>query len=91
MNNQEKIELICKQERKITVIKEWLIVAFFLTCFAVALLIVYFIFAQTNEEAPKNIVYVLIVFAASLFLGFAYNNNLSKRLNRLWEEKKELF
>ena len=90
MNNQEKIELICKQERKIVAIKEWLTVVFVLACFASPLLIVHSIFTQANEEAPKNIVYVLIIFATSLFLGFAYNNKLSKRLNRLWEEKKEL-
>lgn len=91
MDNQEKINEICKRERRVSVIKEWLVIAFFLTCFAVVLLIVYFMFTNNNQETPKNIINVLISFAVILFFGFAYNNSLSKKLNRLWEEKKELF
>ena len=98
MKNQKKINEICRKEGKVQLIKEWLGVLFFVAAIIVA--IIYYkavSFAVTvpdmkyDQIAGETIIITLTVFAGLLIAGYFFNKFLSKKLDRLWEQKQLLF
>ncbi|HBA37023.1 TPA: hypothetical protein DCZ15_04105 [Candidatus Falkowbacteria bacterium] len=94
MKKETKIDEICRKENKVQLTKEWLRILFFVTAAIVA--IIYCKALSTpiidhGETAAITITVTLSAFAALLISGYFYNGFLSKKLDRLWEQKKLLF
>ena len=94
MGNKNQIEEICCKESKVQLKKEWLGILFFVAAVIVAV-IYYKAFsapiADHGVAAGKTILIALSTFAVLLIFGYFYNGFLSKKLDRLWEQKKLLF
>ena len=100
MKNEKKVEEICRQEKKLLAIKEWLVVSFFL---ASAVVVWVYISALMDRAADPllnieqdrvvatKIITTLFTFAVTIIAGYLYNKALSKKLDRLWEKKSVLF
>jgi len=98
--NSKEIERLASQEAKICNQKWYLGASFF-----PAIIIVIWIYVRAIMEAVNNPVFdikhdqmaatkILItysLFAVALVIGYLYNQKLSKKLDRLWEQKKALF
>lgn len=93
MKNEEAIEQIVSQENKVSNQKTYLWVAFFLVSLAVGV-IVFMTLKNYHSGSEKSAVIILTtytVYALLLFAGWFYDRYLSKKLERLWNEKKLLF
>jgi len=100
--NEEKINAICQKEGKVQQTKEWLGVLFFVAVIIVAIVYYKAISFAVNVPDPlltmkydriagATIIITLAIFAGLLISGYFYNGMLSKKLDRLWEQKKLLF
>ena len=92
--NEEKISEICGKEKQVLNIKNWLITLFFLAAIIVALIIIKSLFTTNldhGQEAVTNIIITLSIFAISIIAGYLYGQRLSKKMDKLWEQKKEFF
>jgi uncharacterized membrane protein required for colicin V production len=94
MKNENQIDEICRKESKVQLTKEWLGILFFVAAAIVA--VIYYKalsapIADHGEAAAITIIITLSAFAALLISGYFYNGFLSKKLDRLWEQKKLLF
>jgi uncharacterized membrane protein len=98
--NEEKIDEICHKEGKVLIIKEWLGVLFFVAAIVVAGVYIkalslpvsnYVSDMERDRVAATVIIICLSAFAATITAGYFYNQLLSKKLDRLWEQKKLLF
>ncbi len=92
-NNEKKVEEICRKEDKIKVIKEWLVVLFFLAAVMVGIVFYIGISASTNDNgktAEITMLIALVTFAGLIIAGYIFNKFLSKKLHRLWQQKKLL-
>ena len=97
MKNENQINEICRKESKVQLMKEWLDVLFFVAAIIVA--IVYYkaiSFAVTpdplltmkyDQIAGAAIIITLSIFVCLLISGYFYNRFLSKKLDKLWEQK----
>lgn len=93
----KEIEEIVKQEAKISNKKWYLKASFFLVS---ALVILIYVLAVkealakddllSDQVALVKIIVTLSVFAGLLIVGYFYNQKLSKKLDKLWEEKKKM-
>jgi hypothetical protein len=96
---EKEIEKICKKEGKILATKEWLCAAFFLSAVITAIVYLKSLSEALNSSlgidgdraAVVKIIIAFSVFAVSIIAGYLYNQLLSKKLDRLWEQKKALF
>lgn len=102
MKNKEKINEICRKEGNVQLMKEWLGILFFVAVIIVAIIYYKAIsFAVTvpdplltmkyDQIAGETIIITLTVFAGLLIAGYFFNKFLSKKLDRLWEQKQLLF
>jgi len=91
--NEEKIREIYHKELKIQLIKDWLVILFFLACGIVAAIYCGTLFltvAVDGKAAAVTILTTLIIFSGLLISGYCYNKFLSKKLDKLWDQKKLL-
>jgi len=98
--NEKEIEKIANQERKI-VLAKWFIGASFFPLIIAA----FWIYIKAITEPVVNplldiehdqmvatkIIFTFSLLAALLIIGYFCNWELSKKLDRLWEQKKTLF
>ncbi len=95
--NEKQISEICYKEDRVKLIKEWLRISFFILSTVVIMLMV--IFAGTAKDqsigdqrmAVIKIIVTLLTFALLIIAGYFYDRFLSKKMDKLWEEKKALF
>lgn len=102
MKNENQINEICRKEGRVRLTKEWLVILFFIAIIIVAIIYYKAIsFAVTVPDplltmeydriAGARIIITLSVFVGFLITGYCYNMFLSKKLDRLWEQKQLLF
>ena len=95
MKNEKEILEICKKERKIILKKQWLVTLFFVAAAVVIGIICCKALSAPvgdyGEAAGLAILITLSIFASLIISGFFYYKNLSKKLDKLWEQKKLLF
>ena len=91
MKNEEKLAEICKKEEKILLKQQWLVLLFFVAAAVVVGIICYvFVAIDYGDVAAIIILITLSVFASIVISGYFYDKSLSKKLDRLWEQKKLL-
>jgi len=91
MNKEEKIDEICRKEDGIQKVKDWLVVLFFFAAIAVVVVSYRALSASVNDHGKTAVVTMLValsVFAGVIVAGYFYNKFLTKKLNKLWEQKK---
>ena len=98
--NDKEIERIANQEQKVLLAKMYLWVLFFILS---ALVFWTFVKAvmesmanpafdiKQDQMAATKIIIALSLFAVALVIGYLYDKKLSKKLDKLWEQKKALF
>ena len=94
MKNENQIDAICRKEGKIQQAKEWLGILFFVAAAIVAVICYKAVTAPIADHGETAVITILITlstFAGLLITGYLYNRFLSKKLDRLWEQKKLLF
>ena len=95
MKNEKEILEICKKERNVILKQQWLVTLFFIAAAAVIGIIcckaLTAPIADHGEAAGTTILATLSVFAGLIISGFFYYKFLSKKMDRLWEQKKLLF
>lgn len=98
--NENEIEKIANQEKKIVLTKTYLWLSFFpLSVFVFWTFIKAVMESSANSEfdikqdqmAVTKIIITLSLFAVALVIGYLYNKKLSKKLDKLWQQKKALF
>jgi D-alanyl-lipoteichoic acid acyltransferase DltB (MBOAT superfamily) len=88
-----KITEICDKKNKIQSIKEWLEILFFAISAIVAVICYQSITAQTADHGQTEVITIIVTLSAFAVLcisGYFYSQFLSKKLDRLWEQKKLL-
>jgi hypothetical protein len=92
MKNEAEIEKIANQEQKVSNVKTYLIILFFLISAAVIVIFFSVLFNRDiNDKYITKILATFISYAVLLAGGYLYNRALSKKLDKLWNQKKSLF
>ena len=98
--NKKEIEKIANQEKKVLLTKTYL----WVSCFILGIFVIW-IYVKAVMESMANpafdierdqmavtkIIITLSLFAVALVIGYLYDKKLSKKLAKLWEQKKALF
>jgi len=92
MKNEEAIGIIIHQEQKVSNLKTYLIISFFLISIAALIIFISVVadYAGDKSSAIKILV-TFIVYAVLLVAGYYYNQSLTKKLDRLDDQKQLLF
>lgn len=91
MKNEKEIEKIYNQEQKVSNLRTYVRISFFLVSAVVIIIFVSVIINHAGGKLPAvKILVTLIVYAVSLVIGYLYDWILSKKLDRLWNQKKSL-
>lgn len=91
--NEKKIDEICHQEGRIQQAKEWLIVLFFLVIILMAAIFYKALSAPVVDNGKAAVITIIItlsVFAGLLISGYFCDKFLSKKLDKLYEQKQLL-
>jgi len=94
MKNENQIEEICRKEGRVQQTKKWLGILFFVAAAIMAVIYYNALSAPITDNgkaAATQILISLSTFAGLIIAGYFYNRFLSKKLDRLWEQKKLLF
>ncbi len=94
MKSENELKEICDKENKIQSIKDCLNILFFAVSAIVAVICCQSITAQTVDHGKTEVITIIVtlsIFAGLLISGYFYSKFLSKKLDKLWEQKKLLF
>lgn len=92
--NKKEIKEICSKESKVQLVKEWLNILFFLAAAIVAVVHYKVLSVPTTDHGKSAVTVIIItlsVFAGLIIAGYFYDRFLTKKLDKLWEQKKNLF
>jgi len=94
-----KIEEICRKEGKVVAAKEWLGVLFFLASIIVAWIFIKalstpvtnpLLVMKHDAMVVEKLLITLMTFTVAIISGYLLNWTLSKKMDRLWKQKKAL-
>lgn len=92
MENEAEIEKIANQEQKVTNLKTYLIISFFLISIIVIIIFFSSLFGHLHDQmSATKILIMFIVYVVLLVVGYFCNKALSKKLDKLWDQKKSFF
>lgn len=89
-----QLKEVCEKENRVQQMKEWLNILFFVASAIVAVICYQSITAQTVDHGKTEVITIIVtlsIFAGLLISGYFYSKFLSKKLDKLWEQKKLLF